>query len=245
MSLHLNEVKQKEYNTLRDRFHRALFESNSKGDAIRYLNKRKFGKDVIDKFKIGWCPPDAPIRENLSFLRGRLVFPTVDEYGDVLGFSGRLLKEKKDTSSKERRWMNETYEKTFFLYGLDIALPNILEQKHVVIVEGQTDVLACHHYGINTTVGLMSDDLNAYQISKLMRFTRFFVLMLDGDKAGKKSVNNIIEKRIGNKFNRIRNLKLGVVDLKVDGKEHDPDSYLSDIGIEKMNEKIQNAINSQ
>ena len=238
--MNLNEVKQKEYNVLAEKFHNALFNSKEEDrkKAIAYLNSRGFRRDIVDKFKIGWCPPKAPIRHDLEFLKGRIVFPTVDEYGDVIGFSGRLLLGKEDIKSDEKRWMNESYNKTFCLYGLDVALPNILKENKVVIVEGQTDVLACHKHGINTAIGLMSDDLNSYQISKLMRFTNVFILMLDGDKAGIKSRDNIINKRIGKESNRIRNLKLHIVDLMVGDKEYDPDSYIIDLGVDSLKEKI-------
>lgn len=250
MDLYLSDLLQKDYNALCEKFQSALFNSPDKRTPQLYLKNRGFDKKTVDKFRIGWCPPGAKVRERLNHLRGRLIFPTVDEYGDVRSFSGRLLADKKDIKEGEKRWWNESYNKSFFLYGLDVAVPNIIKKNKVIIVEGQTDVVSCHKHGFDVTVGLMSDDLNVCQISKIFRFTNNIFLMLDGDKAGRKASRNIRFKRFMQEktsgFTSCREvIRIYDVDLITEGNEYDPDSFLSEFGKDFLVEKINKSIRRQ
>jgi len=253
MSLYLSDLLQKDYNSLCEKFHKALFNSPDRREAQLYLKKRGITRDLVEKFKIGWCPLGAKVRESLERLKGRLIFPTIDEYGDVRSFSGRMLVDKEDVKGSEKRWWNESYEKSFFLYGLDAAALNIIKKNKVIIVEGQTDVIACHKYGFDIAVALMSDDLNLHQISKLLRFTNNFILMLDGDEAGRESSKNIRLKRfVTEKTKGFRLRGAGVnfisvydVDLYTGGNEYDPDSFLSKYGADGLKLKLNNSIKKQ
>jgi DNA primase len=84
--------------------------------------------------------------------RGRLMWPIRDVTGATIGFGARRLLE----DDKGPKYLNtpETpiYHKSQVLYGIDLARRDISKQKQVVIVEGYTDVMACHLAGITTAV---------------------------------------------------------------------------------------------
>jgi DNA primase len=84
--------------------------------------------------------------------RGRLVWPIRDTTGQTLGFGARRLLE--DDSGPKYLNTPETpvYHKSQVLYGLDLAKRDIARGKQVVVVEGYTDVMACHLAGVTTAI---------------------------------------------------------------------------------------------
>jgi DNA primase len=160
--------------------------------ALDYLYSREIDDDLISKYKIGYFPTDIKIPDKYSYLKnlsGRAIFPIMDEYGDTVALSGRLIEQKED----ELKWWHESFPKMFFFYGLNVALEYILKRKFVFLVEGQADVIACHKYKLFNTIGLMGSSFTSYQMAKISRLTNNFVLMLDGDTAGRKAAKDIKE----------------------------------------------------
>jgi len=86
--------------------------------------------------------------------RGRLIWPIRDITGQTVGFGARKL--LPDDQDKGPKYLNtpETpvYHKSQVLYGLDLARRDIAKGKQVVVVEGYTDVMACHLAGVTTAV---------------------------------------------------------------------------------------------
>lgn len=84
--------------------------------------------------------------------RGRLVWPIRDANNQVLGFGARHLYE--DDQGPKYLNTSETpiYHKSRVLYGLDLAKKAIAKKRQVVVVEGYTDVMACHLAGVDTAV---------------------------------------------------------------------------------------------
>lgn len=84
--------------------------------------------------------------------RGRLVWPIRDANNQVLGFGARHLYE----DDKGPKYLNTSetpvYHKSRVFYGLDLAKKAIAKKRQVVVVEGYTDVMACHLAGIDTAV---------------------------------------------------------------------------------------------
>jgi DNA primase len=241
MSLYLNDNLYSEYNKVNIFFQKALYKDENAEKARAYLEERKIGEDLIKKFSIGWCPPESKINSRMNHLKGRVIFPIKDEYGDMLAFSGRLpLKTDQMTSEqKTKRWWNESFNKSFFFYGLDVALPSILQKKFVILVEGQIDVITCHKFGLTMAVGLMSHNLTPYHIAKLTRLTRNFVLMLDGDDVGRKSSYKI-QKQFSLMRSPGKNGKYTVIDinLRVKDNVYDPDEFLNKYGPKPVIKKI-------
>ena len=224
----------RDYKKWAERFRRAAIESST---AKEWLAGRGLTDAVAEQFSLGFFPESHPFpqtHQKLEELRGRIIFPIKNEFGDVIAFSGRLLDAQ---SSDRKRWWHESYDKSSILYGLDQAYEAILETGYAVIVEGQTDVISCHAHGIGNAVGLMGTALTDHQFLKLSRFTDTFVLILDGDEAGR-AASEKIQKQIGGYVG----LSVWDVELKFNGSVYDPHEFLTKMGGEALEELIGEAM---
>ena len=101
--------------------------------------------------------------------RGRLIWPIRDVTGQTIGFGARKLTE----DDKGPKYLNtpetEVYHKSRVLYGLDLAKRDIAKKRQVVIVEGYTDVMACHLAGITTAVATCGTAFGADHIPLIRR----------------------------------------------------------------------------
>lgn len=84
--------------------------------------------------------------------RGRLVWPIRDTTGQTLGFGARKLLDDDQGPKYLNTPETTVYRKSQVLYGLDLAKRDISRGKRVVVVEGYTDVMACHLAGVTTAV---------------------------------------------------------------------------------------------
>ena len=84
--------------------------------------------------------------------RGRLVWPIRDVTGQTIGFGARKLRDDDQGPKYLNTPETAVYHKSRVLYGLDLAKRDIAKQRQVVIVEGYTDVMACHLAGVTTAV---------------------------------------------------------------------------------------------
>ncbi|MEJ8282534.1 DNA primase [Curtobacterium citreum] len=145
--------------------------------ARRFLGERGFDPSAAQHFGVGFAPKSYDMlkdhlrgrgftleeltsaglvsqgdRSPYDRFRGRLMWPIRDVTGATIGFGARRLLD----DDKGPKYLNtpETpiYHKSQVLYGLDLARRDISKQKQVVIVEGYTDVMACHVAGITTAV---------------------------------------------------------------------------------------------
>jgi len=101
--------------------------------------------------------------------RGRLIWPIRDVTGQTIGFGARKLTD----DDKGPKYLNtpetEVYHKSRVLYGLDLAKRDIAKKRQVVIVEGYTDVMACHLAGITTAVATCGTAFGADHIPLIRR----------------------------------------------------------------------------
>ncbi|MDQ1713258.1 MAG: primase [Frankiaceae bacterium] len=131
--------------------------------------------------------------------RGRLMFPIRDNTGDPIGFGARALKD-----GDQPKYLNtpETaiYKKSHVLYGLDKARLEIGRRAQAVVVEGYTDVMACHLAGVPTAVATCGTSLTTDHIQMLRRllmdqdeFRGEVVFTFDGDSAGQRAALKAFE----------------------------------------------------
>src|SRR5690606_19898556 len=84
--------------------------------------------------------------------RGRLVWPIRDVTGEVIGFGARRLYDDDQGPKYLNTPETPIYRKAQVLSGLDLAKRAIRQRREVVVVEGYTDVMACHLAGVTTAV---------------------------------------------------------------------------------------------
>jgi len=128
--------------------------------------------------------------------RARLVWPIRDITGDTVGFGARRIF---DDDRIEAKYLNTSetpiYKKSTVLYGLDLAKKKIAAERTAVVVEGYTDVMACHLAGVETAVATCGTAFGADHIKVLRRIMRDeadlaparVIFTFDGDAAGQKA----------------------------------------------------------
>jgi len=126
--------------------------------------------------------------------RRRLVWPISDLGGDTIGFGARRLFDDDDGPKYLNTPETPLYRKSTVLYGLDLARRDIAKQHRAVVVEGYTDVMACHLAGVTTAVATCGTAFGGEHIGVLRRllmdqdeFRGEVVFTFDGDAAGQKA----------------------------------------------------------
>ena len=182
--------------------------------AREYLVGRDLSEEVLREFGVGCAPANwdtvlvrgqqagysvAEIeaaglvrkgqkgRGHYDQFRARIMFPIRDARGRVTGFGGRALKpdqKPKYVNSPE----GELYSKRRTLYGIDKARPAIAKGSRALVVEGYTDVLACHQAGIAEAVAVMGTAITPEQVKLLSAYAEEAVLALDADRAGREAM---------------------------------------------------------
>jgi DNA primase len=116
--------------------------------------------------------------------RSRIMFPITDTMGDIVGFTGRLLGDKKDAPKYLNTPDTLIFDKSSVLYGLDKAKRAIRDKGRVIVVEGNIDVIASQSAGYTETVATSGTALTARQFELLARYTTNIILAFDNDSAG-------------------------------------------------------------
>jgi len=132
--------------------------------------------------------------------RNRLLWPIADLAGDVIGFGARKLAEDEEGPKYLNTPETPLYKKSQVLYGINHAKREIAKQSRAVIVEGYTDVMACHLAGVPTAVATCGTAFGSEHINVLRRmlmdsdeFGGEIVFTFDGDAAGQKAALRAFE----------------------------------------------------
>jgi DNA primase len=161
-------------------------------ELARHLRAKGFTEDEVTLG--GLCGRGS--RGLYDRFRGRLVWPIRDITGDTVGFGARRLFDDDRIAAKYLN-TSETpiYKKSTVLYGLDAAKKAIASERKAVVVEGYTDVMACHLAGIEGAVATCGTAFGVDHIKVLRRIMRDeadlaparVVFTFDGDAAGQKA----------------------------------------------------------
>jgi DNA primase len=163
--------------------------------ARQFLGERGFDQSAADTFGLGFAPRDGEAlfkhlrakgfsqeelvaaglvamgRSVYDRFRGRLLWPIREGSGDVLGFGARRIF---DDDKIEAKYLNtpETpiYKKSQVLYGIDLARREMARSSQAVVVEGYTDVMACHLAGVGTAVATCGTSFTEEHSRVLRRF---------------------------------------------------------------------------
>jgi DNA primase len=162
----------------------------------RYLR----GKGFSDKELITSGLSQDGRRGPIDRFRGRLMWPIRDIGGEVVGFGARKLHE--DGTDNGPKYLNtpETpiYKKSQVLYGIDLAKKEIAKTSRAVVVEGYTDVMACHLAGVTTAIATCGTAFGNDHIKILRRLlmdngSARVIFTFDGDAAGQKAALRAFE----------------------------------------------------
>lgn len=184
-------------------------------DALcRYLTQK--GVALADAEKAGL----VTIGERGTFdkLRGRLIFPIFDVQERPIAFGGRLIAEAKPGQPKY--WNSpETpvFSKSRTLYGLSKARKAIAALGQAIVVEGYTDVIACHQAGFENVVATLGTALTEDHVQTLARLASTVLLAFDADSAGLKAAGRAAQ------IFEAQEVDVRVLDLP---EGEDPDSLL-------------------
>src|ERR1700726_4213836 len=126
--------------------------------------------------------------------RGRLMWPIRDLSGDVIAFGARKLDEQDDGPKYLNTPETSLFRKSTVLYGADLAKREIAQRRQAVIVEGYTDVMACHLAGVPTAVATSGPSFGEDHIKVLRRLIMDtegsdseVIFTFDGDAAGQRA----------------------------------------------------------
>ena len=126
--------------------------------------------------------------------RGRLMWPIRDMSGDVIAFGARKLDEQDDGPKYLNTPETSLFRKSTVLYGADLAKREIAQRRQAVIVEGYTDVMACHLAGVPTAVATCGTSFGEDHIKVLRRLIMDtdrgageVIFTFDGDAAGQRA----------------------------------------------------------
>jgi DNA primase len=187
--------------------------------ARAFLAERGFELGDIERFGVGYSPKawedltrhlrgrgftDAEMiaaglsregnRGTRDRFRGRLMWPIRDLSGDVIAFGARKLDADDDGPKYLNTPETSLFRKSTVLYGADLAKREISQRRQVVIVEGYTDVMACHLAGVPTAVATCGTSFGDDHIKVLRRlimdadsFTGEVIFTFDGDAAGQRA----------------------------------------------------------
>lgn len=229
--------------------------------ARKYLADRKLSPQSLDLFHLGFCPNSwqwlidrarsTPFsiavlsavglvnqkegtNHYYDFFRGRVIFPIRDVQSRPIAFGARVLPEFATDNTGKYINTRETrlFSKSEHVYALDRARDAISKAGNVIVVEGYMDVIMCHQHGINNVVAVLGTALGPKHITLLRRYADRITLLLDGDKAGQRRTNEVLELFVA-----------GEVDLRIATlpDELDPCEFLEERPAEEFHQLVDNA----
>ncbi|MEU1625198.1 DNA primase [Streptomyces sp. NPDC020096] len=137
-------------------------------------------------------------RGPIDRFRGRLIWPIRDITGEVIGFGARKLREDDNGPKYLNTPETPLYKKSQVLYGIDLAKKDIGKTGRAVVVEGYTDVMACHLAGVTTAIATCGTAFGEDHIKILRRVLMDnsgsqVVFTFDGDAAGQRAALRAFE----------------------------------------------------
>jgi DNA primase len=189
-----NRARLLEANGAAEKFFRAQLLTSEAEMGRTFLGERGFDALAAEKFGVGYAPHsfDALSRHltgkgytipelveagllsqgdrgSYDRFRGRLVWPIRDVSGQTIGFGARKLRDDDQGPKYLNTPETPVYHKSRVLYGLDLAKKDISRGRQVVIVEGYTDVMACHLAGITTAIATCGTAFGSDHITVVRR----------------------------------------------------------------------------
>ncbi|MFH0175890.1 DNA primase [Streptomyces cacaoi] len=163
-----------------------------------HLTRFLRGKGFTDKELLLSGLSQEGRRGPIDRFRGRLMWPIRDIGGEVVGFGARKLYETDNGPKYLNTPDTAIYKKSQVLYGIDLAKKDIAKASRAVVVEGYTDVMACHLAGVTTAIATCGTAFGGDHIKILRRLlmdngSARVIFTFDGDAAGQKAALRAFE----------------------------------------------------
>jgi DNA primase len=243
-------------------FHNNLMKAQFAASARDYLEQRGIHRQMIENWQLGFAPDrwDALLKWALDrgytrsqFLqsglvklrdesdtrseiydrfRGRIMFPIHNDVGEVIAFSGRLLKDEEGAAKYLNSPETPLFRKGNVLFGLHKSKRALIEANSAIVCEGQIDLISLFEAGITNVVAPQGTAFTENQARILKRFVDEVVLCFDSDTAGAKAAERSLDALLQN------NLIVRVVELP---RGEDPDSLVRREGKEKFENRVATA----
>ncbi|MBO7275376.1 MAG: DNA primase, partial [Clostridia bacterium] len=260
-----------EANVAAARFFRSNLSTEKGKKAAEYLIRRGLSTKIVQTFGIGYATDgwfeltNELTRQGFTraeleaarlsgkgknggffdFFRDRVMFPIINERGEVIAFSGRVL-----TSGAEgRKYINTpdtpAYNKSRALYGIHIAKRT--KEDFMILVEGNMDVVALHQAGFDNAIATCGTALTPHQAQIIRKTVAKVVVCFDQDDAGKKATDRAID-ILSQADIEVRVLRLppvrgarGEILVDANGKplKDDPDSFIRRNGADAFRQLLQ------
>ena len=184
--------------------------------AIEYVFKQRgLSRQTVQSFQIGYAPDsgtallaalekrgftkreinDAGLlnRYGKDLFRGRMMIPLMDQGGQVIGFTGRIIGNVPNAPKYLNTPQTLLYDKGRHIFALSQAKEAIRKSGFVVMVEGNLDVVSSHQAGVAQTVATAGTSMTENHLKAVKRLTGDVRLCYDGDKAGVAATERAIE----------------------------------------------------
>ena len=184
--------------------------------AIEYVFKQRgLSRQTVQDFQIGYAPDsgtallaalekrgfikreinDAGLlnRYGKDLFRGRMMIPLMDQGGQVIGFTGRIIGNVPNAPKYLNTPQTLLYDKGRHIFALSQAKEAIRKSGFVVMVEGNLDVVSSHQAGVAQTVATAGTSMTENHLKAVKRLTSDIRLCYDSDKAGVAATERAIE----------------------------------------------------
>jgi DNA primase len=183
-------------------------------------------------------------RTSYDRFRGRIMFPICNDVGEVIAFSGRLLKDEEGAAKYLNSPETPLFRKGNVLFGLHKSKRALIEANCAIVCEGQLDLISLFEAGITNVVAPQGTAFTENQARVLKRYVKEIILCYDSDRAGQKAAEKSLSPLLrlvahtawyntlyGHFYVRIAEMPPG----------KDPDALIQEAGADAFRERITNA----
>lgn len=240
-------------------FHENLLQQQFARPARDYLERRGISPQTMKKWQLGFAPEswdafltwalahgytraqlvqsglvklrdeNRPQGDVYDRFRARIMFPICNDIGEVIAFSGRILKEEEGAAKYLNSPETPLFRKGEVLFGLHKSKRALIEANCAIVCEGQLDLISLFEAGIRNVVAPQGTAFTDSQARVLKRFVQEVVLCFDADAAGQKAAERSLDALLQNDLLvRVAEMPLG----------EDPDSLVRREGVEAFEKRI-------
>ena len=239
-------------------FYHYVLSTNAGIKGKEYFSKRNISQDMIDYFSLGFAPENGQftikqlrskdnevnvleevgilIHEGSEFtdrFKNRVIFTLFNEYGEVIGFSGRRI-EDNDEAKYVNSPASKIFNKSNVLYNYQNAKNEALKENCCYVVEGFMDVFSLYRCNIKSVVALMGTAFTSLHAKQLKKLNVELRLCLDGDEAGQHGILKMLP--------LLDEAKINYKIVNYNGDKRDPDEIFNQDGETKLKEIANNLI---